>query len=194
MAILPIMHYGEPVLRERGAPVAHVNKDVRRLMEDMWETMDDAPGIGLAAPQVGSLLRVVVLQVEDDGYMLANPRVIEAHGSQDGVEACLSLPGVQGHVVRPQRVVVGGANRNGRPVKIEAEDLLARCFCHEIDHLDGRVFLDRALDGTICRAIREGEDEDGDPIYRYEPMAREEAFEWLLAQWRDLASTAAAAE
>jgi len=194
MAILPIRQYGEPVLHERAAPVGHVDRDVRQVMQDLWETMEDAPGIGLAAPQVGVSLRVIVVHVEDESHLIANPRIIAAHGSQEGVEACLSLPGVQGVVVRPQHVVVGGANRNGRSVKIEAEDLLARCLCHEIDHLDGCLFLDKALDGTICRSICVGEDEDGDPIYRHEPLTREEAFEWLLAQWHDAVATSAAVD
>ena len=186
MAILPIVKYGEPVLRKRARPVPRIDAEVRRLMEDMVETMLEAPGIGLAAPQIGQRSRIIVAQIEgDEVLMLANPRIIETAGEQEAWEACLSLPGLQGKVVRPARVVVRGVDQSGKTVTIEATDLAARCLCHEIDHLHGIVFADRSPDDAIRWVFEAGKDpETGEPQYAYEYVTREEAFAELVRRWR----------
>ena len=108
----------------------------------MKETMNKADGVGLAAPQVGILRRVVVIDVGDGPIELVNPEIIEAEGEQAGAEGCLSIPGRTGYVVRPNKVKVKAQDRNGKPFEIEGEGLLARALCHEIDHLDGRLYID----------------------------------------------------
>ena len=112
------------------------------LLRDMKETMNKADGVGLAAPQVGILRRVIVIDVGDGPIELVNPEIIEAEGEQAGAEGCLSIPGRTGYVVRPNKVKVKAQDRNGKPFEIEGEGLLARALCHEIDHLDGRLYID----------------------------------------------------
>ncbi len=143
MAILPIRQFGDPVLRQRAADTEAVTGAHRRLVQDMLETMRVAPGVGLAGPQVGVLDRVFVWEVEDAHGAVFNP-VITAR-SADRVEAeegCLSLPGLYYPVVRSAAVIVEGMDENAQPVRLEAEDLLARVCQHEIDHLDGVLFID----------------------------------------------------
>jgi len=115
----------------------------------MAETMRAADGVGLAAPQVGILRRVVVIDVGDGLIELINPEIIETSGQQQGPEGCLSIPGVSGEVIRPERVKVRALNRNGESFEIDATDLLARALCHEIDHLDGILFIERAIPDTL---------------------------------------------
>ncbi|MCL4811347.1 MAG: peptide deformylase [Vicinamibacteraceae bacterium] len=144
----PILRYGEAVLRDPAGPVTGWTPELQQLVDDMIETMHAAPGIGLAAPQIGVGLRlfVVDLSVGRDPSalkVLANPEFVERHGLQCEEEGCLSVPGFNATVPRPQRVVIRGEDRDGRIQTYEGVGLLARAFQHEMDHLDGRVFLHR---------------------------------------------------
>jgi peptide deformylase len=147
MSVREIAMLGDQALRTPAVDIQTVDDDLRALIRDMFETMYDAEGIGLAGPQIRVGQRVIVVDVrEDDGHPLAliNPRILESsRESERAEEGCLSIPGIAGVVERAQRVVVEGLDENGEPVKIEAEGLLARCLQHEIDHLDGVLFVDR---------------------------------------------------
>ena len=141
MAVREIRLLGDPVLRKVAEPVETVDDEVRRLMDDMLETMYDADGVGLAAPQIGESRRVIVIDIRDPDvppFGLVNP-VILARGE----EGCLSIPGLAEIVERPASVVVEALDRDGNPTRIEAEGLLARALQHEVDHLDGILFFDR---------------------------------------------------
>ncbi len=146
MAELKIELLGAPVLRERATEVEAVDDDLRRLVEDMFETMYAAEGIGLAAPQVGVRRRILVVDLNDEDtprYALVNPRIVEKGREKDRLEeGCLSIPGVSEYVERPVSIVVEALDPSGDPVRIEAEGMLARCLQHEIDHLDGVLFID----------------------------------------------------
>ncbi len=150
MPVLPIRTFGDPVLKEKARPVESFDEALRRLADDMVETMRAAPGVGLAAPQVGRSIRLVVYDVDDDARALANPTLYDEWGEQIGEEGCLSLPGLYYPLRRFQRVVAEGYDAAGQPVKVEAEDLLARVLQHEVDHLEGRLFIDR-LEGEERR-------------------------------------------
>ena len=146
--IRPILRYGERDLHQRAADVTAWDEELQRLIDDMIETMYAAPGIGLAAPQVGVSLRVFVVDTSvgrnsDDLVVMVNPEFAERDGMQLQEEGCLSLPGFNATVVRPARAVVKGLDRQQREQTIEGTDLLARAFQHEMDHLDGTVFVDR---------------------------------------------------
>ena len=148
MAILPIRIYPDPVLRVRCHAVESFDDELRKLVEDLLETMYAAPGIGLAAPQVGveSRLCVVDLSVgerSEDVHVLANPRLVEKDGRDEDIEGCLSLPDITEKVVRPFEIEIVAQDAYGEPVKVNAEGLLARAICHEMDHLDGILFTDR---------------------------------------------------
>jgi peptide deformylase len=142
MALLDIHVLGSPVLRQETVPVTEITDDVRTLVRDMFETMYAAKGIGLAAPQVGRLERLAVIDVDDQPMTIINPEIVAREGRSKGEEGCLSIPDVFGDVERPARVVVRAMDLEGRTFEIEAKDLLARCLQHEIDHLHGRLFLD----------------------------------------------------
>jgi len=147
VTVLGIHVLGSAVLRQETEPVAAVSDDVRRLIDDMFETMYAARGIGLAAPQVGRTERVTVVDVERDGdhstpIALVNPTILLREGTIRGEEGCLSIPEIYGDVERAARVVVRALDRNGEPFEIEGTDLLARCLQHEIDHLHGKLFID----------------------------------------------------
>lgn len=145
MAILHILTEGEPSLKKTSRPVSEITERTKTLLDDMLETMRRANGVGLAAPQVGVLRRIVVCEVEPgEVYELINPEIIYSSGSQTGAEGCLSLPGKQGIVTRPSYVKVRALDRNGIMREYEGTELLARCFCHEIDHLDGILYPSRA--------------------------------------------------
>lgn len=149
MAVLDIKVMGAKVLRERAVPLQAVTDETRRLIDDMFDTMYEAEGIGLAAPQVGISRRVMIVDVPDeDGvhqvHALVNPVIVESGGKKDkATEGCLSIPGIEEDVTRPVRVVVEGLSPSAEPVRIEAEGLVARALQHEIDHLDGILFIDR---------------------------------------------------
>jgi peptide deformylase len=147
VTVLGIHVLGSPILRQETAPVAAVSDDVRRLIDDMFETMYAARGIGLAAPQVGRRERVAVVDVDRDGgrqspIALVNPTIVVRDGSARGEEGCLSIPEIYGDVDRAAQVVVRALDRDGQMFEVEGADLLARCFQHEIDHLDGKLFID----------------------------------------------------
>lgn len=145
MALLPILRYPDPRLHTQAQAVASVTDDIRQLIADMAETMYEAPGIGLAATQVNVHRRVVVIDVSEDQSALTaliNPEILERTGEQVCEEGCLSVPGVYEKVSRAERVRVRALNANGEPFEFEAEGLLAVCIQHEIDHLDGKVFVE----------------------------------------------------
>lgn len=143
MEILTSMN---PILRKTSKPVAKVTKELRQLIDNMEETLHAAPGVGLAAPQVGVLIRLIIADIGEGVHALFNPRIVKKSGRQTFVEGCLSIPGIEAPVTRASSVTVEGMNRNGKRVKIEAEGLLATVFQHEIDHLDGMLFIDRVED------------------------------------------------
>jgi peptide deformylase len=143
VSILRIHVLGSPVLRQVTKEVASVTDEHRRLIDDMFETMYAAHGIGLAAPQVGRTERIAVVDVDDEAFAIVNPVIVSDGGElAKGEEGCLSIPDVYGDVARPDRVKVRALDRDGNSFEIEAEGLLARCLQHEIDHLDGRMFID----------------------------------------------------
>ena len=145
MAKLQIRKVGDEALRKVCRPVDAITPRILTLLDDMVETMRAANGVGLAAPQVGILRRIVVIEVEPGEVLeLINPKIIAYSGEQDGQEGCLSVPGRWGMVKRPQHVTVRAMNRKGETVEINGHDLLARCFCHELDHLDGHLYTERA--------------------------------------------------
>jgi len=145
MALLPILRYPDPRLHTVATPVARVDDEIRKLIADMAETMYEAPGIGLAATQVDVHKRIVVIDVSEDksGLMaLINPEILERSGEQVCEEGCLSVPGIYEKVLRAERVKVRALNEKGESVEFEADGLLAVCVQHEIDHLDGKVFVE----------------------------------------------------
>lgn len=145
MAKRKIVQYGDETLRRVCRPVDKITPAVLTLLDDMLETMRAADGVGLAAPQVGILRRIVVIETEPGNVIeLINPKIIATAGEQEGSEGCLSLPGQFGVVRRPRHVTVRAMNRHGETFEMSGSDLLARAFCHELDHLDGKVFIDRA--------------------------------------------------
>jgi len=146
--IRPILRYGDSILHDRALPVDAITPDIERLIDDMVETMYAAPGVGLAAPQIGIALRIFVVDVsvgrDPAGLVvMVNPEIVERDGMQLEEEGCLSIPGFNATVVRPTRVVVRGLDRSGATQQREGSGLLARAFQHEIDHLDGTLFVDR---------------------------------------------------
>ena len=148
MATRKIRLDGDDVLRKVCKPIEKMTPRLQRLIDDMYETMYEANGVGLAAPQVGILKRIVVIDIGDDNaYTLINPRIIEADGEQTGEEGCLSLPGLQGTVTRPNHVICEAYDEDMQLRQIEGEGLLARAICHELDHLDGILYKDKVEDG-----------------------------------------------
>ncbi len=145
MAIRNIVKEGDEVLRKKSRVVVKFDERLHTLLDDMAQTMYEAHGVGLAAPQVGILKRVVVIDVGDGLIELVNPVIIEAKGKNEGSEGCLSIPGEWGIVVRPNKVKVKAQNRYGEEIILKGTDLLARAFCHEIDHLEGILFKDLAV-------------------------------------------------
>ena len=147
MAILNILKEGDPTLYKTSRPVTEITERTKTLLDDMLQTMHRAEGVGLAAPQVGVLRRIVVVEVEPGTvYELINPEIVERSGEQTGPEGCLSVPGKQGTVTRPEYVKVRALDRNGVMREYEGHGLLARCFCHETDHLDGKLYTSIAKD------------------------------------------------
>ncbi len=147
MAKLKILKVGDETLRRVSRPCESVTPRICTLLDDMTETMRDADGCGLAAPQVGVLRRVVVIEVEQGNVIeLINPRIIATAGEQEETEGCLSVPGRSGRTRRPMHVTVRAMNRKGEEFDISGSGLLARAFCHELDHLDGKLYIDEALE------------------------------------------------
>ncbi|HOJ10645.1 MAG TPA: peptide deformylase [Clostridiales bacterium] len=150
MAIRKIRKDGDEVLRKKSKKVEVINDKIISLLKDMAETMYESDGVGLAAPQVGILKRVVVIDVNDDRGLieLINPEIIFSEGEQNESEGCLSVPGVYGQVKRPARVIVEALNSKGEKITVEGSKLLAVALCHEIDHLDGMLFTDKVINYT----------------------------------------------
>ena len=143
MAVRDIREYPEQVLRKGSQDVTDFGEDLQSLLRDMWETMVSNDGVGLAAPQIGVSLRVAVIGWRDRRIVLVNPVVIEQEGEEELEEGCLSAPGFYEKVTRPARVVVEAQDEHGEPIRLEEEGVLARVLMHEIDHLEGKLFLDR---------------------------------------------------
>ena len=143
MAILKIVKTDDPVLRKISRPVEEITPRILTLLDDMRETLKAANGCGLAAPQVGVLRRIAIVETEDGEVIeLINPQIIAKAGKQEEAEGCLSIPGQWGITKRPRAVTVRAMNRNGEIFEVSGKDLLARAFCHELDHLDGKLFTD----------------------------------------------------
>ena len=165
---MTILKYGAPSLRETSRPVEKFDDDLEKLTADMFETMYAAPGVGLAAPQVGVNIRLIVIDISggkesDKKIILCNPRIIAFEGKQDGDEGCLSIPDFYEQITRPMKVAVEARNIKGESILVEGEGLLARAICHEIDHLDGVMFVDRLsplkralIRGKIKKLIKAG--------------------------------------
>ena len=160
MALLPIVKVPEPVLRQKTRKIRKIDAAVQKLIDDMIDTMHDAPGVGLAANQVGVSLRVCVIHVPgEDVVTLINPEIVRRSGTRECEEGCLSLPGYKGTIQRSEKVVVKGLNRDGRPVRYHATDLFAEAIEHEVDHLNGLLYFDYldSIDGLVAY----GRPEDG---------------------------------
>jgi peptide deformylase len=142
VSILDIRVLGDPVLRQATTPVARMTEELRVLIDDMFATMHHARGIGLAAPQVGRKERIAVVEVDGQQLVVINPEIIERAGKDKGEEGCLSIPDIYADVERPKTVTVRALDREMKPFEIQADGLLARCLQHEIDHLDGKLFID----------------------------------------------------
>jgi peptide deformylase len=153
---LDIRTFGDPVLKTRAAPVESFDESLARLSQDMLATMRDNEGVGLAANQVGRLRRVFVAAIEDDEYVIVNPVITDRSETTElATEGCLSIPGIQVDVERPTAVTISGQDASGKPLQIEASDLLARVLQHEVDHLDGVLILDRTDRQSRKTAMRE---------------------------------------
>lgn len=167
MAIREILVDGHPLLRKKAKEVKRITSEIQALCADMLETMRAAPGVGLAANQIGVLQRVIVIEVPEDedellggkAFCLINPEIVNASGSQIGNEGCLSVPGYVGEVERYERVAVRALTENGRRVKISAHGFLARVLQHEIDHLDGILYIDKLTSPSKLYKVQEGEEE-----------------------------------
>lgn len=145
MAIRNIRKYDDEILRKKAKRVDKFDDRLKQLLDDMAETMYQANGVGLAAPQVGILKRVVVIDIGDGLVELINPVIVEQEGEQVDVEGCLSIPDVLGEVKRPRKVKVEAQDRSGNKVELMGEDLMARAICHELDHLEGVLFIDKVI-------------------------------------------------
>ena len=169
MAVRPILNFEQPVLREKAKKVARVDSSIQKLLDDLAETMLDAPGAGLAANQIGVPLRVCVVKGDENQiWGLVNPVIVKSAGSQVGYEGCLSKPGWVGEVERYEAVVVKGLNRHGKQVRIKSNGFTARAFQHELDHLDGVLFTDRL---TSLETLRRVEDLVGEEHEEAEAVA-----------------------
>ena len=146
MALRHIVKIGDEVLRKTCRSVPEVTDRIKELAADMVETMHEANGVGLAAPQVGVMRRLFVIDIGEGPIVLINPEILETSGEQEGEEGCLSIPGKAGAVTRPNYVKIKGLNADGEEVEYEGTELLARAFCHEYDHLDGIMYVDKATD------------------------------------------------
>ncbi len=159
MALRNIRKEGDAVLTKKCRPVEEMTPKIRELIGDMFDTMYDAMGVGLAAPQVGILKQIVVIDTTgEDPYVLVNPRIVETAGSQTGDEGCLSVPGMAGQVTRPNYVKVVAFDENMQEFTLEAEELLARAVCHECDHLEGRLYTS-LVEGELHSVVYDEDEE-----------------------------------
>lgn len=160
MAIRNIREMGDPILNKTCKAVTEVTPRIRELIEDMLDTMYEANGVGLAAPQVGILKRIVVVDVTgEDPYILINPKILETSGEQTGQEGCLSVPGKCGDVTRPNYVKVEAYDVNMKPFQVEGEELLARAICHELDHLEGHLYVEK-VEGPLRDVVPDDKEEE----------------------------------
>ena len=157
---MKILRLGDETLRKKSHPVTKIDRRTIGLLKDMAETMYAADGCGLAAPQVGILRRMVVIDVGDGLIELINPEIIESEGEEIGVEGCLSVPGRRGTVKRPTKVVVRALDKKGREIELTAEGFLARAVCHELDHLDGTVYVDKMIEDVTDQYNQEYHQEE----------------------------------
>ena len=158
MALRKIREIGDPILNKTCKEVKEVTDRTKDLIDDMFETMYEAQGVGLAAPQVGILKRIVVIDCGDDPLLLINPEVLETSGEQTGQEGCLSVPGKAGIVTRPNYAKVKAYNEDMEELIVEGEELLARALLHEIDHLDGHLYVEK-VEGDLMDVVPDDEDE-----------------------------------
>ncbi len=151
MAIREIRENGDEILRKKSREVETIDEKIKQLIEDMIETMHKYNGVGLAAPQVGILKRVVVIDLYDDNgpIKLINPRIVKTKGKQEVEEGCLSFPNQYAKMIRPEEIVAEALDENGKNIKIKAKGLLAQAICHEVEHLDGILFVDNMIPGTL---------------------------------------------
>lgn len=159
MALRDILQDGNPILRRKSREVKQVDDYIRKLLDDMLETMHHADGVGLAAPQVGVLRRVCIIEFDEELYELINPVILSREGEKIGVEGCLSVLGRAGMVKRPEKITVKALDRNGDEQTYEVEDYVARVFCHEIDHLDGIMYTDIMIEEVDPDADPDDEEE-----------------------------------
>lgn len=160
MAIRNIREIGEEVLTKKAREVTEMTPRIRELIEDMLETMYEANGVGLAAPQVGVLKRIVVIDVTgEDPHILINPRIVETSGEQTGPEGCLSVPGKSGQVTRPNYVKAAALDVNMKEIELEGTELLARAICHEVDHLDGHLYVEK-VEGSLQDVSADDDEEE----------------------------------
>lgn len=163
MALRVIRTDEDPLLRKISKPVKNINERIKNLLDDMVETMYKANGIGLAAPQVGILRRVITIDVGQGVYKMINPEILEEKGSQVDIEGCLSVPNFNGTVERPSEIKVKYLDENGEEHTIVAEGLFARCICHEVDHLNGILFTDKYIDEVnLDELLKEQENKKGE--------------------------------
>lgn len=178
MATLPIRIWGDPILKKRANAVDRLTAQDKKLIADMIETMKESDGAGLAAPQIGVLKRIFVFRRGEDIHALVNPKIIKREGRKTGDEGCLSIPGVQAKVTRSKKIVVSGRDENNKIVEYECEDgeeqgRAATCVQHEIDHLDGVLYLEKANPETISWLIEDVDEEGEDIIVLYETSPEE---------------------
>jgi len=164
MSVRPILTLGDARLRLKGQPVSSFNKYLHELLDDLAHTMREAPGVGLAAPQIGEPLQVCVIEIENRLHELVNPRIVRGVGDDHDVEGCLSLPGYYAWVTRRERVWVEAQNRVGKKIKVSGQGLLARALQHEIDHLAGRLFIDLLDSMDELIPVGQGEDQDAQGV------------------------------
>jgi len=157
MALRQLRVDGDAILRKKSKPVKNIDEKILALLDDMRDTLQSKNGVGLAAPQIGVLKRVAVVENEDNFYEMINPVILESEGTQTCDEACLSVPGYHGDIERPMKIIVEAQNRDGEVYTVTVEEYLASVFCHELDHLDGVLYLDRA---TNVRPIEPDEGEE----------------------------------
>lgn len=161
MSVRPIVLLGDPRLRIKGQPVTSFGKLLGHLLDDLTHTMRDAPGVGLAAPQIGEALSVCVVEVDDRVHELVNPRIVRSMGEDRDLEGCLSIPGYAAYVTRKERVWVVAQDRRGRKIKVAGSGLLGRAFQHELDHLDGKLYIDYLDSMDELISVGMGDDEEG---------------------------------
>jgi peptide deformylase len=160
MSVRPIVLLGDPRLRLKGEPVDSFGRPLHELLDDLTDTMRHAPGVGLAAPQLGEALQACVIEVGDSLYELVNPQIVRTSGEDRDLEGCLSLPGYYAYVTRKEKVWVVAQNRNGKKIKVAGSGLLGRALQHELDHLNGKLFIDYL--GSMDELIPVGADDEDD--------------------------------